>query len=358
MVLVDGDCMPFLDDLVEQGLEGGKKAASLLRLATFDELNAVDPCLPHHLQVSVRVYANVKGLAKTYTEAGIIPHPSVLDEFIRGFNMKNRMCDFVDAGNGKECADEKLKANFEFGVSDVHCRHVLFGASADSGYARLLGSQLDDEVIRKKIILLEGPPFAQELAEMKDQFRVASFNRVFRRHKLLNNIKRKVSYNITPPSTPSTNYASAAAKAPSILSGDQPVRQQATVDSRIPLPTLGQVLRNKAGQRVDSPLASITHQEFILMKSRKLCNSFHLLGRCPYQDLYGKCSHEHRGKLSPRELQVLWAVARQSHCHAGLSCTEPTCVFGHQCPRESCNGASCRLRFPLELHNIDKRPTR
>ncbi|KXH29445.1 CCCH zinc finger DNA binding protein [Colletotrichum salicis] len=212
----------FLDDLVEQGLEGGKKAASLLRLATFDELNAVDPCLPHHLQVFVRVYANVKGLAKTYTEAGIIPHPSVLDEFIRGFNMKNPMCDFVDAGNGKECADEKLKANFEFGVSDVHCRHVLFGASADNGYARLLGSQLDDEVIRKKIILLEGPPFAQELAEMKDQFRVASFNRVFRRHKLLNNIKRKVSYNIAPPSTPSTNYASAAAKAPSILSGDQP----------------------------------------------------------------------------------------------------------------------------------------
>ncbi|KAL2874840.1 hypothetical protein SGCOL_009959 [Colletotrichum sp. CLE4] len=133
----------------------------------------------------------MKGLAKTYIEAGIISHPGVLDEFIRGFNMKNPMCDFVDAGNGKECADEKLKANFEFGVSDVHCRHVLFGASADSGYARLLGSHLDDEVIRKKVILLEGPPFAQELAEMKDQFRVASFNRVFRRHKLLNNIKRK-----------------------------------------------------------------------------------------------------------------------------------------------------------------------
>ncbi|KAK1531790.1 CCCH zinc finger DNA binding protein [Colletotrichum paranaense] len=364
MVLVDGDCMPFsddlannqfLDDLIEQGLEGGKKAASLLRLAVFDELKAIDPCLPHHLQLAVRVYANLKGLAKTYTEMGIIPDPSVLDDFVRGFNMWNAMCDFVDAGNGKECTDEKLKANFESSVSDVHCRHVLFGGSADSGYARVLGSYLDNDEIRKKVVLLEGPPFAQELAEIKDQFRVASFNRVFRRQKLFNNIKRKVSYNITPPLTPSPNYASAAARAPSVLAGDLPVRQQAMVDSR--MPPLGQVLRNKAGQRIDPPL-DFTHQEFILMKNRKLCNSLHLLGRCPYREAYGKCSHEHKGRLSPKELQVLWAVARQSHCHTGLSCTDPNCVFGHQCPRESCNGASCRLRFPLELHNIDKRPTR
>ncbi|KAI3555990.1 CCCH zinc finger DNA binding protein [Colletotrichum abscissum] len=355
MVLVDGDCMPFLDDLIEQGLEGGKKAASLLRLAVFDELKAIDPCLPHHLQLAVRVYANLKGLAKTYTEMGIIPDPSVLDDFVRGFNMWNAMCDFVDAGNGKECTDEKLKANFESSVSDVHCRHVLFGGSADSGYARVLGSYLDNDEIRKKVVLLEGPPFAQELAEIKDQFRVASFNRVFRRQKLFNNIKRKVSYNITPPLTPSPNYASAAARAPSVLAGDLPVRQQAMVDSR--MPPLGQVLRNKAGQRIDPPL-DFTHQEFILMKNRKLCNSLHLLGRCPYREAYGKCSHEHKGRLSPKEMQVLWAVARQSHCHTGLSCTDPNCVFGHQCPRESCNGASCRLRFPLELHNIDKRPTR
>ncbi|KAJ0309515.1 hypothetical protein COL516b_002760 [Colletotrichum fioriniae] len=210
----------FLGDLIEQGLEGGKKAASLLRLAVFEELKAVDPCLPHHLQLAVRVYANLKGLAKTYTEMGIIPDPSVLDDFVRGFNMWNAMCDFVDAGNGKECTDEKLKANFESSVSDVHCRHVLFGGSADSGYARLLGSHLDNDEIRKKIVLLEGPPFAQELAEIKDQFRVASFKRVFRRQKLFNNIKRKVSYNITPPSTPSPNYASAAARAPSAFVGD------------------------------------------------------------------------------------------------------------------------------------------
>ncbi|UQC90156.1 CCCH zinc finger DNA binding protein [Colletotrichum lupini] len=236
----------FLDDLIEQGLEGGKKAASLLRLAVFDELKAIDPCLPHHLQLAVRVYANLKGLAKTYTEMGIIPDPSVLDDFVRGFNMWNAMCDFVDAGNGKECTDEKLK---------------------DSGYARVLGSYLDNDEIRKKVVLLEGPPFAQELAEIKDQFRVAIFNRVFRRQKLFNNIKRKVSYNITPPLTPSPNYASAAARAPSVLAGDLPVRQQAMVNSR--MPPLGQVLRNKAGQRIDPPL-DFTHQDFILMKNRKL----------------------------------------------------------------------------------------
>ncbi|KAK2001958.1 hypothetical protein LX36DRAFT_600508, partial [Colletotrichum falcatum] len=111
LVLIDGDCMPFVDDLIEQGLEGGKKAVSFLRKAVASELKSVDPSLPHHLQLVVRVFANMKGLAKTYTELGTIPDPGVLYEFARGFNMTNAACEFVDAGNGKECADEKMKGH-------------------------------------------------------------------------------------------------------------------------------------------------------------------------------------------------------------------------------------------------------
>lgn len=61
------------------------------------------------MQVVARVYANTKGLEKVYKDTNILPRSECLGEFIRGFNMGDSMCDYVDAGNGKECSDEKVK---------------------------------------------------------------------------------------------------------------------------------------------------------------------------------------------------------------------------------------------------------
>ena len=55
------------------------------------------------------MYANLEGLAQTYKDMKILPEVSSLYDFVRGFNMGDVMCDYVDAGNGKECADVKLK---------------------------------------------------------------------------------------------------------------------------------------------------------------------------------------------------------------------------------------------------------
>jgi hypothetical protein len=41
----------------------------------------------------------------------ILDSAAELDLFARDFNMGHPLCDFVDAGNGKECADAKLKGN-------------------------------------------------------------------------------------------------------------------------------------------------------------------------------------------------------------------------------------------------------
>ncbi|KAK1990890.1 hypothetical protein LX36DRAFT_591686, partial [Colletotrichum falcatum] len=241
--------------------------------------------------------------------------------------------------------------NFEFGVADVHCRNVLFGASADSGYARLLGPHLETDEVLEKVILVEGPPFAKELAEIRDRFRVASFDRVLRR-KRLPNVKRMVSDCITPPPTPSADYASAAARPVSSSPAQGPSQQHRSTGGAA-TPVAG-VYRNRAGQRVDPPVR-YSQQDFIAMKNKRMCNSFHLAGKCPYMEKWGRCSHEHGQSPSPKELQALRAVARQSYCHSGLNCNEPSCLFGHQCPREDCNGAGCRHNFPLQLHNVDKK---
>jgi hypothetical protein len=51
----------------------------------------------------------VQGLTKAYRDADILRENQDLGAFIQGFNMERTLCDFVDAGNGKECADAKLQ---------------------------------------------------------------------------------------------------------------------------------------------------------------------------------------------------------------------------------------------------------
>jgi hypothetical protein len=67
--------------------------------------------LPSHIPIHVRIYANIKGLASAYYYNKILDSADDLYMFVRGFNMGYPMCDFVDAGDGKECADLKLKGN-------------------------------------------------------------------------------------------------------------------------------------------------------------------------------------------------------------------------------------------------------
>lgn len=346
-VVIDGDCMPFTDELVTQGFEGGKKAAGMLRQTILEQLPELDPDMPHYSQVMIRVYANLKGLAKVYHDTQILKNVETLNDFVRGFNRGSYLCDFVDAGNGKECADEKVKENFELGLNDVHCRRVLLGGSGDNGYARLLERHLADSPKRSKILLIEGPPFERELADLQGSFQVLSLSSVFRAQKLPS-VKRRVSSQLTPPTTPSTGYAAAASKA-SAPSTSATTRIDSP-STTTPAHTMNVVLRNKVGERVDSPLSCMP-QDVILMKNRKMCNNFHLLGDCHFLRNFGSCQHKHGPKLDGKDLQALRAVARHSPCLAGLDCDDPSCIHGHRCPRSSCSMSGCK--FPLKMHNTD-----
>jgi hypothetical protein len=108
-VLIDGDCMNFLDDFVVKGDQGGGEAAQALKNAVLRHLDHILPDRDPNTKVIVRVYANLKGLIRPYLDNDIIADPVILEAFVRGFNMYDPLFDFVDAGNGKECADEKLK---------------------------------------------------------------------------------------------------------------------------------------------------------------------------------------------------------------------------------------------------------
>ena len=61
------------------------------------------------LDFVIRVYANIKGLGKAYRDANVLEQPSDIEHFVRGFNMGDPLSDFIDAGSGKECSDEKIR---------------------------------------------------------------------------------------------------------------------------------------------------------------------------------------------------------------------------------------------------------
>ncbi|KAJ5320851.1 hypothetical protein N7476_003853 [Penicillium atrosanguineum] len=170
-VLIDGDGMNFLDTLVQDGKTGGQEAAKLLKEAVQNHAQEAEPKPSSNVQYKIRVYANVRGLAKVYHRASIIDSEDVLESFIQGFNMENMLCDFVDVGKAKEGSDAKIRALFEYDLIDVHCLCIVFGSSGDNGYAHMLRPYRGSD----RISLVEGPPFEQELKALKDGFRITSF---------------------------------------------------------------------------------------------------------------------------------------------------------------------------------------
>lgn len=179
LVLIDGDCMNFLNELVKQGMTGGDEAAKLLRRAVFDYLR-YDEDFKHDHKIVIRVYANLRGLSKTYADKGLLLNATAFADFVSGFNKAHALCDFVDAGNHKEAANTKLKEILSLHVYNVHCKQIIFGASADNGYASFLSSFFIDTDVSSRIRLLKGPPFSFEFKNIISRFRWTEFKTVFR----------------------------------------------------------------------------------------------------------------------------------------------------------------------------------
>ncbi|KAL4868464.1 hypothetical protein BDV12DRAFT_103316 [Aspergillus spectabilis] len=320
-VLIDGDGMNFQQGYVQNGKDGGHEAARALIQAVDDHVRKVNADVPPNTFFKIRVYANIDGLTKAYREANLLPADRNLAGFVHGFNQADDWCDFVDVGSGKECSDVKLKAIFKQDILDIHCRRVIFCASADNGYAHLLRQHEQSD----RISLVEGPPFAFEIRQLADKYTTTAFQTVFMSTKLKPDVRSPVvtSKPLTPPATPSPNYASAARSmplSPPIVSIVHPPANGAVK------PVLSVCLNAKA-QRVDQPLQVSTKDAVNALKKRKLCNQFHILGSC----IYAKCSHKHGPQLSSRELIDLMYIARSSPCYNGLDCRYVKCISGHRC---------------------------
>lgn len=238
-------------------------------------------------------------------------------------------------------------ACFSHDMADVQCKAVILGASPDNGYARLLLPYAGDDSKNERIILIEGPPFARELAGLQKKFRVARFPGVFRNTKLLS---WRVSLSTMPPQTPILNAPSYAATVVGSTNADV-VRTDDNPNPSVTVPAVWDypVLQNSMGQRLDAPISP--PQPLVnKMRTTKHCNMFHILGECTYIH----CNYLHGIKLDKKEIEARRVILRQTPCTSGLQCTDEKCLLGHQCPDKACAKIERGCRFTREMHNVDR----
>ncbi|KAL8822066.1 MAG: hypothetical protein Q9191_007191 [Dirinaria sp. TL-2023a] len=303
----------FLDHIVKDISSGGRMAAQLLRHAVLEYISAKIPFLPQDLEVVVKIYGNMKGLCRIYCDAKIVDQREDFESFLRAFNMSHPSCDFIDAGHGKECSDDKIRGVFKLHVGDVHCKHIIFGGSADNGYARMLAPYAGNEKINRRVTMLEGPPFAQELSQLVQKFGTCSFPAVFRSTKIP---PRRVSFSATPPGSPSPKLGSWAS-AVAIGAAAASTFERAPVDLQRINGSKDSVLRNSKGQRVDPPLV-VSPNLVNVLKARKLCNFHHLAGHCPYGN-YGDSTVE--TKTASQATNVSQLIAMETTVAFQMRCT-------------------------------------
>jgi hypothetical protein len=101
----DDDFEKFNENLINQGLEGGKQAANLLRNSVLQNCGE----LADEIEVIAKVCANMSGLSKAMRRDGSLANPDDLRDFTLGFTQGKASFDFIDVGHGKERADSKIK---------------------------------------------------------------------------------------------------------------------------------------------------------------------------------------------------------------------------------------------------------
>jgi len=98
---------------LNNGEDGGKEAADELNdrviayLQTFNlDLNGA--------KVMIRAYADVKNLQYACVRNGKMVSSASLSRFVIGFNQRQALFDFVDVGDWKEGADNKIRGIHAF----------------------------------------------------------------------------------------------------------------------------------------------------------------------------------------------------------------------------------------------------
>lgn len=163
LVLIDADAdgFLFLDKYLTRRAQGGEQLADelLIRIKEylrplFEDADSID--------IIVRVYANLEGMANFLVRDGRVRNLGQLRAFSTGFCGRISTFDWIDIGVGKEGgAGRKVRENLTFYTTNTHLRHVILACSPLDIPAPLLNTLPLD-----KVTLIESYPLPTTLTAL------------------------------------------------------------------------------------------------------------------------------------------------------------------------------------------------
>lgn len=112
--VIDGDGNIFADELFAKGKEGGKEAARLLEREITNHIS--NHISNHNVPFSIwlHIYFNRNGLKNTLRKCKVCSSEQ-FEDFCLGISQASPRFALIDAGQGKEAADIKIKGlDFRF----------------------------------------------------------------------------------------------------------------------------------------------------------------------------------------------------------------------------------------------------
>ncbi|KAI0398926.1 hypothetical protein F4802DRAFT_591536 [Xylaria palmicola] len=355
LVLIDGDGLIFRQHYIQQGVEGGRRAALQLHKTV-----AADPFVQANgAEILVKVVANLAGLDRALKRDGSLSTEHEIQDFARGFNEVGYF-DFVDAGADKDTVISKLKENALFHINRPDCQKIIMGISHDPIYAPIL-----DEIIRgdankqERIKVLEGYPTARAIVSVGTD--IIRFQDIFRSDKLtdrrtvsnhsiqsVQSVQSGSSISTSTTGPPSVSYATVTQNAsppPQITLPIPLAPKSATSTLRIvkqaPKPW------NPGARGLDAPIP-LNPMVMEAIKKRKdnnkLCNNHFLRGPCAKGE---ECCFVHDYNPNRDEKNAIAFLARLNPCTNGQDCEVDNCIYGHHCPsviNGICTHPFCKFR--------------
>ncbi|KAF2139644.1 uncharacterized protein K452DRAFT_289641 [Aplosporella prunicola CBS 121167] len=380
LVLIDGDGAIFQDAFLKAGADGGSEAASKLMVEIKNHILDVYEGQAGSWNIIVHIYANLEGLGRKLASVGILRSPQELHTFSRAFSLNQSLFNFIDVGSGKERADHKIKEMLRLFISNIQCKHIIFGGCHDNGYLVALDPYKNDPVAANRISLLETTPAQPAFTGLK--FKNARFESVFRLDELP---ERPVMAPQVIPIKTNSPHQTMSSPVQSIISPQQQPLPPASAPPRTVTPATSTstsqswaavgktgmtsksisiapvkpvqrryVLLNLYDQRIDEKLPKVERSALerfhLRIQKQKMCNEYHLRGACTSQE----CPYGHGEKLSPVDRLALQHKARNIACPLLNDCRDVTCYYGHNCPHDECSrGDGCYFAM---THDMDRFP--
>ncbi|USW48662.1 Putative Zinc finger, CCCH-type [Septoria linicola] len=347
VVLIDGDGAIFSDYLYGMGRDGGAEVAHQLHTEVQRHLKAIYPdSNVDDWNIVVQVVLNLGGLATKLQGCGIVMNSNEVLAFARSFGLAQLIFSFIDVGGGKERADHKLREHLRLYLRIAQCKHVFFAPCHDNGYLPVLESYRREHGSR--ITLIETRPAEPGFVEVG--LSRIQMPRIFRSDNLPGG-PVKAMPNVMLDTA--TNLISAPLGSSWATVGKNGASTKTISIAPKKTATRKFILVNTYDERIDIELPRTdpaAETRFVKRAETfgKLCNSYHLMGRCERGEY---CDYYHGEKVAGGEKLVLMHKARSLSCPSKYTCREAICPYGHHCKF----GKMCYLDrcFFADTHSMD-----